>query len=159
MPFMEIKEIAKEKRDAELVEQLTVVWEHSVRATHVFLTEEGIEELRPVVPQAIQGVERLVVVCDGEEGTGEPVGFMGVQGHFLEMLFLDPAIRGQGLGRKLLEFGFENYGVNELTVNEQNPGACAFYEHMGFRTVSRSDLDDAGRPYPLLTMRRAESAQ
>lgn len=152
---MEIIEIAKEQRNAALIEQLTAVWERSVRATHAFLTEKGIEELRPVVPQAMQGVEHLVIARDHATEAAEPVGFMGVQGNFLEMLFLDPAVRGQGLGRQLIEFGFVNYGVNELTVNEQNPGACAFYEHMGFHTVSRSDLDDAGRPYPLLTMRRA----
>ena len=154
---MELVETTGERRSDELIAQLTVVWERSVRATHAFLTEEGIAELRPVLPQAMQSVEHLVVARDGEEEAGKLVGFMGVQNHFLEMLFLDPAVRGQGLGRKLLEFGFANYGVKELNVNEQNPGACAFYEHMGFRIISRSDVDAAGRSYPLLTMRRIRS--
>ncbi len=28
--------------------------------------------------------------------------------------------------------GIENYSIERLTVNEQNPQARGFYEHMGF---------------------------
>lgn len=173
-----------------LVARLTEVWERSVRATHTFLDEDGIAELRPVVPEALRGVEHLSVAFDGDgeaDGGGAsgvpaddvaafqrgdashdgvvsrctavpddsavPVGFMGVDGDRLEMLFLDPSARGQGLGRHLLTHAIADLGVRELTVNEQNPAARGFYEHMGFRIISRSPVDDAGRPYPLLTMR------
>lgn len=132
-----------------LVEQLINVWERSVRATHAFLSEGEIAEIKPFVPQALAGVETLVVA----EKDGEPVGFMGVQDGRLEMLFLDPDARGQGLGRRLLTHGIERLGVTELTVNEQNPQAVGFYEHMGFKTYRRTDLDEEGRPYPLLYMR------
>lgn len=54
----------------------------------------------------------------------------------------------------VLTYGIEHLGVTELTVNEQNPGAVGFYEHMGFSTYRRTDLDEEGRPYPLLYMRR-----
>lgn len=37
-----------------------------------------------------------------------------------------------------------------LMVNEQNPQAKGFYEHMGFRVYKRIDLDEQGNPYPLL---------
>jgi putative acetyltransferase len=39
-------------------------------------------------------------------------------------------------------------------VNEQNAAALGFYEALGFEVVARSPLDDTGRPYPLLHMRR-----
>lgn len=42
--------------------------------------------------------------------------------------------------------------MRELTVNEQNPAAVAFYETRGFRTVERLETDDQGEPYPLLRM-------
>ena len=48
----------------------------------------------------------------------------------------------------------EHYGVNELTVNEQNPLARGFYEHMGFEVYKRTELDEEGNPYPLLYMKR-----
>ncbi len=136
-------------RTPELVEWLVDVWERSVRATHTFLSEAEIAEIKPFVPQAIAGVETLVVA----EGNGGPVGFMGVQGGRLEMLFLDHAARGRGLGRRILEHGVEQLGVTELTVNEQNPQAVGFYEHLGFKTYRRTELDEEGRPYPLLYMR------
>lgn len=136
-------------RTPELIERLVAVWERSVRATHEFLSEEEIAEIKPFVPQAVTGVETLVVA----ERDDEPVGFMGVQDGRLEMLFLDPEARGRGLGRRLLEHGISHLDVTELTVNEQNPQAVGFYEHLGFKTYRRTELDEEGRPYPLLYMR------
>lgn len=136
-------------RTPELVERLVDVWERSVRATHAFLSEAEVAEIKPFVPQALTGVETLVVA----EKDGVPVGFMGVQDGRLEMLFLDPVERGHGLGRRLLEHGTAHLGVTELTVNAQNPQAVGFYEHLGFRTYRRTETDEEGRPYPLLYMR------
>ena len=135
-------------RTPELVEQLVAVWERSVRATHSFLSEEEIAQIKPFVPQALGGVGTLVFA----KRDGMPVGFMGVNDGFLEMLFLDPDARGHGLGRLLLEHGIKHLGIHELSVNEQNRGAVGFYEHMGFSTYKRTDLDEEGRPYPLLYM-------
>ena len=69
------------------------------------------------------------------------------------MLFLSPAARGQGIGRRLLEYSIARYGVRELTVNEQNPQAVGFYEHMGFITYKRTETDEQGGPYPILYMK------
>ena len=33
----------------------------------------------------------------------------------------------------VLGLGIEKYAVRQLTVNEQNPQAKGFYEHLGFR--------------------------
>ena len=54
----------------------------------------------------------------------------------------------------LKEYGIEKFSINEVTVNEQNPQAIGFYEHMGFKVNKRTDLDEQGRPYPLLYMKR-----
>lgn len=137
-------------RTPELVGQLVDVWERSVRETHAFLSKGEIAEIKPFVPQALMSVETLVVAKRDDA----PVGFMGVQDGHLEMLFLDPEARGRGLGRALLAYGVEQLGVNELTVNEQNPQAVGFYEHLGFKTHRRTETDEEGRPYPLLYMRR-----
>ena len=146
---MKITEVSA--RPPQLVQQLVEVWQRSVQATHLFLSEPEIAAIRAYVPQALGGVEHLIVA---ENETGTPVGFMGVQENKLEMLFLDPAVRGQGLGGRLLRLGMEQYGVNELTVNEQNPEATGFYQHMGFAVYRRSELDEQGNPYPILYMRR-----
>ena len=129
---------------------LTTLWEASVRATHLFLSDAEIRSIKTYVPQALAGVPHLIVA---EQPTGRPVAFMGIDGDRLEMLFLSPDERGKGLGRQLLECGIRDYGIRELTVNEQNPQAVGFYEHLGFQAYKRTELDEEGNPYPLLYMK------
>ncbi len=141
-------------RDQALVEKLCRVWEQSVRATHLFLSEEEIQMIAKFVPEAVTAVPVLVTATWGGR---EPVAFMGIDGEKVEMLFVVPEMRGMGLGKELLEYGFGHYHVRELCVNEQNPQARGFYEHMGFEVVGRSELDEQGNPYPLLYMRLPET--
>ena len=108
------------QREPQLICQLTTVWEDSVRASHLFLSEAEIQEIKAHVLQALTGVSHLLVA---EKMPGQPVAFMGIEGPRLEMLFLSPAERGAGLGRQLLEYGIRHYHLQELTVNEQNPQA------------------------------------
>ncbi len=146
MKIYEVKE-----RTKLLMEQLLNLWEESVRATHHFLSEEEIKKIKGYVPQALAGVQSLVIAVNG---SGEPVAFMGIEDKRLEMLFLSPNERGKGFGKQMLLYGIQNYGVQELTVNEQNPQAVGFYEHMGFETYKRTDMDEEGNSYPLLYMKR-----
>ena len=141
-----------QERTPQLMAQLLTVWEDSVRATHAFLSESEIQRIKGYVPQALGGVEHLLIA---EPQPGCPAGFLGVDGTRLEMLFLSPAARGKGLGRQLIQEGITRYGIQEVTVNEQNPQAVGFYEHLGFTTYKRTDHDEEGGPYPLLYMKRA----
>ncbi len=136
------------------VPELLQVWEASVRTTHLFLAEPEIVKIRNYVPQAIANVSHLIVA---ENPAGDPIAFMGITENRLEMLFLAPEERGKGLGKTLLGLGIRRYGVNEITVNEQNPQAVGFYKHLGFRTYRRTDLDEEGNPYPLLYMKLSDS--
>ena len=141
------------KRDSILVQKLLDVWESSVKATHLFLSVDEINNNKQYVPQAIKDVSILVIA---ENKNGNPVGFMGVDDKRLEMLFVLDKYRGQGIGKQLLQYGIENYSINELTVNEQNPRAKGFYEHMGFEVYKRTELDEQGNPYPLLYMKKVD---
>ncbi|MGM9994416.1 MAG: GNAT family N-acetyltransferase [Candidatus Avigastranaerophilus sp.] len=147
---MKIVKINKQKRTIYLINQLVDIWESSVRATHFFLSDGEIENIKSYVPQALQNVSDLIVAKSDEE---IPCAFMGIENTRLEMLFVNANDRGKGIGTKLLKYGFDKYSVNELTVNEQNPGAKSFYEHLGFRTYKRTETDEQGNPYPLLYMR------
>lgn len=77
-----MKIIAKKDRTPQLIDKLLKVWENSVRATHKFLSNEEILEIKKYVPQAID-----------------------------------------------------------------------FYEYMRFKVYQRNELDDQGKPYPVLYMR------
>ena len=146
---MEIYEAAD--RTPELISQLLEVWESSVRATHLFLSEQEIRAIKAYVPEALAGVAHLLAAVTAD---GRPAAFMGIEDGVLEMLFVSPAERGKGLGRRLLQYGIDHYAVHSLTVNEQNPQAIGFYEHMGFHAYKRTELDGQGNPYPLIYMRR-----
>lgn len=139
-----------ECRDAGLTEKLVDVWESSVRATHHFLSDDEILKIKEYVPEAVKEVPVLLLAKDAD---GNTAGFMGIADNRIEMLFVSAEYRGQGIGSKLLSRGIAGYGANELAVNEQNPLAKGFYEHMGFEVFRKTDFDEQGNPYPLLYMK------
>ena len=126
-----------------------------MRATHDFVTEDDIQFFRPLVRDGLSNVAHLACVRDER---GEVVGFVGVSGAKVEMLFVAPTCMGQGIGRQLLTHAITAFGAETLDVNEQNPQAVGFYLRMGFEVVGRSELDDFGKPYPLLHMHLGGSA-
>lgn len=138
------------ERTPELIAALLSVWESSVRATHLFLSEAEIQSIKKYVPEALSGVEHLITAVNDE---GRAIAFMGTQDNSLEMLFIQDDKRGKGLGRQMLEIAVNDYSVTTLTVNEQNPQARGFYEHMGFKVYKRSAFDEQGKPYPILYMK------
>lgn len=142
--------IEVEDRTETLINKLLEVWEDSVKATHLFLSSEEIEKIKEYVPQAIKEVKHLIIM---ENENNVPIAFMGMNNSKLEMLFVKNSERGKGLGKQLLSYGIEKYNVNELAVNEQNPKAKAFYEHLGFKVYKREELDEQGNPYPILYMK------
>lgn len=139
-----------QNRNTELLAEFLKIWEDSVRATHLFLSDSEVEQIKKYVPQALSNVEHLITA---EDDNRKPFAFMGTENGRLEMLFISPHERGKGNGRKLLQYGIQNYSVREVTVNEQNPQAVGFYERMGFKTYKRTAYDEEGDPYPLLYMR------
>ena len=93
------------------------------------------------------------IACD-ESGTA--MGFMGLSGSKMEALFLAPEFHGRGAGRRLVLYAQSLRGELTVDVNEQNEAARRFYEACGFVVEGRSELDEQGRPYPLLHMRLSE---
>ncbi|WP_339279561.1 GNAT family N-acetyltransferase [Paenibacillus sp. FSL H3-0329] len=136
-------------RNEELLNRLLNIWESSVRHTHLFLTEQDIDALRPLVTQALEGISDLFAFTDDEE---QLIGFIGVQNNKIEMLFVEPAVMGKGVGKALVAYVMQELDVHLVDVNEQNPQALGFYEHMGFQVFERSALDEQGNPFPILHM-------
>lgn len=131
-------------------EELTRVWEASVRATHDFLPDSYIELLKNLV--LTRYLDAVMLICT-KDSNQRITGFAGVATGKIEMLFIDPDHRGQGLGKKLLHYALEHLNADELDVNEQNPQALGFYFKQGFEVIGRSEVDGMGQPYPLLHMR------
>lgn len=130
-------------------DELAELWEASVRATHHFVSEDYIVQLKPLVWSVYLHGMPVYVVRD--EGAGRIEGFMGIRGDgMLEMLFVHPRSMGKGIGKRLLDYAIEECGVRHVDVNEQNERACSFYYHAGFRVIGRDETDALGKPYPIL---------
>ncbi|WP_426452919.1 GNAT family N-acetyltransferase [Paenibacillus sp. S-38] len=131
-------------------DQLVDIWYRAVRQTHTFLTEVDLEFYHGIVRGgALREVEIWLALWDHQT----PTGFIGLDGTKIEMLFIDPAYHGQGMGSRLIRHVESMHGGSlQVDVNEQNDGACAFYKRYGFVQRGRSELDGAGRPFPLLHM-------
>ena len=129
--------------------EMLSVWESSVRATHDFLTEEDIEFFKPIIME--QAFPAVTLRCVKDD-SGNILGFVGVHDAKIEMLFISDNARGKGIGKVLLSYAVEQLNATKVDVNEQNPQAVGFYQHMGFGVISRSPLDDMGKPFPILHM-------
>lgn len=129
--------------------KLLEIWETSVRATHDFLAEEDLQELKPLLFE--QYFDAVDLRC-AKSNSGEILGFCGVHDGNIEMLFISPDVRSKGDGALLTANALENQGATKVDVNEQNEQAVGFYLHIGFTVTGRSPLDGQGKSYPLLHM-------
>lgn len=127
--------------------RLVEIWESAVLHTHDFLKEEDFLYYKERLPSCFP-----YVALFGFEQDGILVGFIGIAEGNVEMLFVDDSCRGRGVGKQLISYVIRDFGVTKVDVNEQNPQAVGFYEYMGFRLVSKSELDGEGKPYPILHM-------
>ena len=126
------------------------VWESSVRATHLFLEKKDIEAFKKII-QAKNVFDHVNLTC-ARDDYNNIIGFMGVSNDNLEMLFVDPGFIGKGIGKILLLHALSNLNITRVDVNEQNEKALKFYEHFGFKVISRSEFDGTGKPFPILHM-------
>ncbi|WP_035235910.1 GNAT family N-acetyltransferase [Desulfobacter vibrioformis] len=131
-------------------QELISVWESSVRATHDFLPEKKIAELKTVIlEQYFDSVDLFCLKNSNEK----ILGFIGVADSKIEMLFVAPDYIGQKFGQTLTEYAINNLAASKVDVNEQNPNAIGFYHRMGFIQAGRSAFDGMGNPFPLIHMK------
>jgi putative acetyltransferase len=134
--------------------RLLDIWEAAVRATHDFLEEHDIQVLKPLLIE--QYFPQVALSCVRNQD-GSIAGFLGYAAGNIEMLFVDPAAHGMGIGRALLNNAVTRLGATQVDVNEQNPKALGFYLSQGFVVERRSPLDGGGRPFPILHLRRSQA--
>lgn len=132
--------------------QIIEIWKNSVDATHDFLTAHDRQEIEKEVIGFFS--QTPVWVATNQED--RPVGWMFLHEGHLEALFVDASARGLGVGKQLISHALALHPALSVDVNEQNPQAVGFYQHMGFQVSGRSEQDSQGRPYPLLHMNKTQ---
>ncbi len=129
-------------------EKLVSIWCRSVDATHHFLSPDYRIELEELVRSFLPEAPLWVAVTESDE----PVAFMLLTEQHIDALFVDPDMRGSGVGKLLIEHALSLTSTLTTDVNEQNDQAVGFYKKMGFKVTGRTEVDDLGRPYPLLKL-------
>ena len=108
----------------EILDELLIVWEKSVRSSHHFLKEEDIEYFRPLIRnQYFPAVELFVI----RNEIRQIVAFMGLSDDMLEMLFVLPEEQGSGYGKGLVDYAINKCNIYKVDVNEDNEQACLLY--------------------------------
>lgn len=148
---MYIKEIDYSLRNETLINKLTIIWQKSVEATHLFLSPQDIKD---ILPQVVIGLKQIPILLVSFTDDDEPIGFAGIADNKLEMLFLSPDYFQQGIGYKMISTAIQDYQIKYVDVNKQNPKALKFYLRQGFTIFKRSPVDSDNRPFPILHLKK-----
>jgi putative acetyltransferase len=128
---------------------LTDVWERAARSSHDFMDPDDFEELRPFIRDAYLP-SMLVRLAEAD---GVPIAFVGSLDGHVELLYVEPAHHGRGLGTRLLAEVAPG-GARSVEVYAGNTTGVGFYLSQGFRETRRRETDAAGRPYPMVVLTR-----
>lgn len=123
------------------------IWWRSASHSHTFLNQQDLTALVPSVRSLRLATLDTWVLC---EDAGHPVGFLVLSGGHVDALFVAPEWIGRGVGSALLHHARSLHKQLTVNVNEQNIAAMSFYSAKGFVVSGRSEIDDEGRPFPLL---------
>lgn len=148
---MYIKEIDYSSRNETLINKLTIIWQKSVEATHLFLSPQDIKD---ILPQVVIGLKQIPILLVSFTDDDAPIGFAGIADDKLEMLFLSPDYFQQGIGYKMISTAIQDYQIKYVDVNKQNPKALKFYLRQGFTIFKHSPVDSDNRPFPILHLKK-----
>lgn len=137
-----------EKLNSADYSEIMRIWEDAVRFTHEFLSEKDVLFYKHEIFNKYLDKVSLF----GVKQRGVLKGFLGVSSENIEMLFVEPACFGLGIGKNLVNYAIGELGKTKVDVNEQNERAFNFYKKLGFSVVSKSEFDSSGKPYPILHM-------
>lgn len=111
------------------LDRVLEIWLEANLQGHDFIPapywEGQLETVRTLLPQA-----ELYVWQDGD---GDVLGFIGLNGEHIEGLFVLPAAQSRGIGKALLDRAKGARSRLTLCVYRKNPRAAALYRREGFR--------------------------
>lgn len=136
--------------ESSMLDSMLKIWEDSVRASHFFLKDNDIAEIKEEVKTAFSSLTNILVAKIG----GEFSGFIGVSEKTIEMLFVSPKFFGIGLGKRLILEAINAFFAEQdkilVDCNEENKKGLHFYQKLGFNRYGRSDKDTSGRDFPII---------
>lgn len=132
-------EMIRKQRESDL-DDITRIWLTSNLGAHDFIPEGYWKGNLDAVRSAIGGAEVYV----HEDDRGHIDGFIGLDGEFIEGLFVAEGARSHGVGKILLDRAKSLKHRLELSVYRENTRAAAFYNREGFTVTSEGIDADTG---------------
>lgn len=113
------------------------IWLDTNIKAHNFISAQYWESNYELVKEMLLQAE--VYVC---ESNGEIQGFIGLNGDYIEGIFVCDRLQSQGIGKLLLDFVKESRTQLSLNVYQKNTRAIHFYQREGFE-IQNEGLDEA----------------
>ncbi|MBM3604785.1 MAG: GNAT family N-acetyltransferase [Alphaproteobacteria bacterium] len=123
--------------------KLSGIWLDASLQSHSFIGRPRLVEQRRLIEEEYLPKAETWVACHA----GEAIGFISLLDSFIGGIFVAPARQGMGAGRKLIAHALTRKGRLSLEVYTANEQAVRFYASLGFKEVSRRDVDDFGYPF------------
>lgn len=118
------------------MEQIMKIWlDTNIKAHHFIDSSYWLKHyvaVEKVLPQA------TVYVYDSNDRIQ---GFLGLNGDYIEGIFVDAKYQSKGIGRELLGYAKERHNKLLLNVYKRNERAAAFYLKEGF-AVSTEQIEE-----------------
>ena len=131
------------------IDRVAGIWLDTNLKAHDFISaqywENNFELLKEMLPQA------EVYVYETETGIQ---GFLGLNGEYIEGIFVSEEAQSRGIGKLLLNHAKGRKSALRLNVYQKNMRAIRFYQREGFQ-IQREGLDAAtGEPEYEMLWRR-----
>ena len=113
------------------------IWLDTNIKAHNFISAQYWESNYELVKEMLLQAE--VYVC---ESNGKIQGFIGLNGDYIEGIFVCDRLQSQGIGKLLLDFVKNRKAKLSLNVYQKNIRAIHFYQREGF-AIRCEGLDEA----------------
>ena len=119
------------------INKVADIWLDTNLQAHYFIPAQywksNFDSVKELLPQA-----EVYVYENGEKIQG----FIGLNGEYIEGIFVSGEIQSQGAGKLLLDFVKERRSKLSLNVYQKNKQAIYFYQREGF-IIQSEGLDEA----------------
>ncbi len=135
-------------------ERVSEIWLEANREAHGFIPASYWEENFQMVKEMLPLAEVYVW-----EDTGGIQGFVGLNGDYIEGIFVSGSRRSAGIGRQLVDHCKEIRSSLRLKVYEKNRRVAAFYLREGFQITAEGVDEDTGETEYEMGWRAAAAAR
>ena len=119
------------------IDRVTDIWLDANLRAHSFISPQywkgNFETVKKMLPQA------EVYVYENDR---EIWGFIGLNGEYIEGIFVSGEMQSRGIGKRLLDFVKTKKTELHLNVYQKNMRAIRFYQREGFK-ILREGMDEA----------------